>query len=612
MGFRTQWWLEFYGTDTLLYLAPLTLALSAAVVALGRLQLRFTWTRPLAPYCYYPGLAIGFAAFGAMTVASIWVDVGKLTWAVLSAEYWITAGVGIATAVATTGVLWWVERARADARPLMHTAEVTTLVVAAAAMWLWLAYPQPILWWLFNLVAFGGVVAVAFLSRSPLLLAGAAAVFLMLVAIRFVSLVDLDGSGAPILLSAATLTVGACLFSGSLAMRRVLLVAPYVRIVAAVGLALAASALHVLGYGAFWRWDSAPAWSWMPAEYWVVVAVAWVLAALATLFALWKRGVPNDASAVWQAGAVVVMAALALAMWLGLGYQVSATWVVFNLALLVGVAALIWYAYQRRQRPVAYFACSVLAVSVVIRCFAAMDLLAKDDLLLWLGPVGLGIAAVVFLTGRLQVRWAGTSTAELRTNSRVWDLAGLSAAIASVYAMSYSEPWATEGVATAGSALAFLKEYWVLAGTVWGAAIVVLVLIWVVDGRRSSPVNPPTAQLHWETSAAVTMGAICVLAWLGLLLSWAWTWLPLNAALLGTVLALVAAGYRWNRGDLINLAVIAFAITLFTRYFEFGFGLLGQSLAFIVAGAIMLGMGFGLEFMRRRMLRSVRLVEEPA
>jgi len=84
MGFRTQWWFEFYGADTRLYLAPLTLTLSAAVVALGLLQLRFTWTRPLAVYCFYPGLAFGLAAFGAMTVASISVDLGNLTWAALS------------------------------------------------------------------------------------------------------------------------------------------------------------------------------------------------------------------------------------------------------------------------------------------------------------------------------------------------------------------------------------------------------------------------------------------------------------------------------------------------------------------------------------------------
>ena len=612
MGFRTQWWLEYYGVETFLLLAPLTLAISAAVVALGLLQLRFAWTRPLAAYCCYPGLAIGLAAFSAMTIASIWVDVEDLTWAVLSAEYWITAGVAFSTTAAATGVLWWNSRDRQDDGPLVPTAIVATMLIAASCMWLWFAWPEPGLWWLFNLVAFGSVVSVAFAARSPLLLAGAGALFLMLVAIRFVSLVDLDGVAAPILLSAAALTVGACLFAGSLAMSSVPLVVPYVRIVAAVGLALAASALHVLGYGTFWRWDSAPAWSWTPAEYWIVVGIVWLLAALATSFALWKRESSGNADAVWQAGAVVAMAALGLAMWLGLGYQVSAAWAVFNLALLAGVAALIRYAYLRRQRSVAYFACLVFAFSVAVRCFAAMDVLAKDGLLLWLGPVGLGIAALVFLTGRLRVRWAGTATAELRTNSRVWDLAGLSAAIASVYAMSYSEPWTTEGVATAGSALVFLQEYWFLAGTVWGAAIVAGILIWVVDRRQFSPVPASPAQLHWETSAAAAMGAIGVFAWLGLLLGWEWTWLPLNAALLGTVLALVAAGYRWNRGDLINLAVVAFAITLFTRYFEFGFGLLGQSLAFIVAGAIMLGMGFGLEFLRRRMLRGVRVVEEPA
>jgi len=612
MGFRTQWWLEYYGVETFLLLAPLTLAISAAVVALSLLQLRFAWTRPLAAYCYYPGLAIGLTAFGAMTVAGIWVDVGQLTWAVLSAEYWITAGVGFATAAAATGVLWWNSRDRQDDGPVAPTAIVATMFIAAACMWLWFAWPEPGLWWLFNLVAFGGAAAAAFAARSPMLLAGASALFLMLVAIRFVSLVDLGGVAAPILLSAAALTVGAGLFAGSLAMSCVPLVASHVRIAAVVGLALAASALHVLGYGTFWRWEAPPVWSWMPAEYWIVVVITWILAALATSFALWKRGRSGDADAVWQAGAVVTMAALALAMWLGLRYQVSSAWAVFNLALLVGVAALIWYAYRRRQRSVAYLACLIFAFSMVIRCFAAIDVLARDGLLLWLGPVGLGIAALVFLTGRLQVRWVGTATVELRANSRVWDLAGLSAAIASVYAMSYSDLWAPAGVATAGYALAFLQEYWFLAGTVWGAAIVAGILIWVVDRRQSSPVPASPAQLHWETSAAAAMGAICVFAWLGLLLGWAWTWLPLNAALLGTVLALVAAGYRWNRGDLINLAVIAFAITLFTRYFEFGFGLLGQSLAFIVAGAIMLGMGFGLEFLRRRMLRGVRVVEEPA
>ena len=611
MGFRTQWWLEYYGADTLLYLAPLTLALSAAVVALGLLQLRFAWTRPLAAYCYYPGLAIGLAAFAAMTVASIWVDVGSLTWTALSAEYWVTAGVGIATAAAATGVLWWNSRSQPDARPVADTVLAATMVVTAACIWVWFAYPAAALWWLFNVVAFGGIAAMAFLNRSTQLLGGVAALFVALVAMRFVSLVDLEGEAAPILLSAAALTVGACVFSGSLAMRVVPAIEQYNRYVAAAGIALAAASLHVMGYGTFWRWETPPVWYSIPAEYWAVVAAGWLLAAAGVGLSLWRRGRSGYGDAVGEAGTVAVMAALTLAMWLGLMYGVS-MWPVFNLALLVGIGALLWHGYRRRESPVAYFAGSILAGSLIIRSFAALDILAENGLLLWLGPVGLGIGALIFLTGRLRVRWTGTATAELRVSSRAWDLAGLSMSIASVYAMSYSDPWTPATGGTEGAALAFLGEYWFLAGTVWGAAIIAGILIWVVDRRHSSPAPASPGQLQWETAGAAAMGVLAIFAWLGLLLGWTWTWLPLNAALLGAVLALVAAGYRWNRGDLINLAVIAFAIALFTRYFEFGFGLLGQSLAFIVAGAIMLGMGFGLEFLRRRMLRSVRVIEESA
>ena len=69
---------------------------------------------------------------------------------------------------------------------------------------------------------------------------------------------------------------------------------------------------------------------------------------------------------------------------------------------------------------------------------------------------------------------------------------------------------------------------------------------------------------------------------------------------------MIAAGYRWNRAYLINLAVPIFAITLFTRYFEFGLGLLGQSVLFIVAGVILLAGGFGMEYLRRRLVRRMR------
>ena len=608
MGFRTQWWLEYYREETLLFLAPMTLVISAAVVMLGLLQLRFAWTRPFAGFCSYPGLAMGLAAFCAMSIASIWVDAGDIIRATL-AEYWLTVGVAITVTVAATGCLWWFSRGEHGARPLVQTVAAVTMVAVAGAMWAWFAYPSPGLWWLFNLAAFGGIAVVAFLKRAPPLLGFAAVLFVILVAIRFVSLTELDGAAAPILLAAAGLTAAAGIFAGSTAMRIAAWAAPYARYCAAAALTLAASSLYVMGYGTFWRWTASPDWSWMPAEYWIVVAIGWLLSGSAIGLAIWRSRRTRNGDALWEGGAVAIMAVLALAMWLGLKYQLSASWAIFNLALLAGIAALIWFSYRRRQLSVAYFACSIFAVSVLVRCFWALGILADNELLLWLGPVGLGVGALVFLTGRLRGRWVDMLTPEHRFNFRLWDFAGLALSVASVYAMSYSDPWVPKHAGEPGSALAYLGEYWFLAGTVWGAAIAVLALIWVVDWKRLPTTRASADQLRWETAGAVAMGVLALLAWLGLLIGWSWTWLPLNAGLLCTVLALLAAGYRWNRADLINLAVVVFAITLLTRYFEFGFGLLGQSLAFIVAGAIMLGMGFGLEFLRRRMVRTMRPAE---
>ena len=610
VGFRTQWWLRFYGEDSVLVLAPMALLISAAVCALGSVQFRHVWTRSVAPYSYYSGLAAGIVAFCVMAIASIWIDPRGFAWEVLSAEYWITAIVVALVIVIATASLWRSNRDPNRALRIIQTVTVATMAPAAGLMWVWFAYPIPVLWWLFVLVAFAGAAAIAFLRRSLWLLGYVSALFLILTAHRFVSLVDLDSAAAPILLAASGLTMAGLVLAVSVASTAIPVVGRSARYCGAVGLAMAAVCLHVMGYATFWRWDSAAVWSWTPIEYWIVVALGWLLSASAVGYALRQRRGTGEVAAPWGAGAVVAMTVLALLMWLGLRLQVSASWAVFNLAFLAGVAALACYAYRSRQPSIAYFAGFVFAFFVVVRCFAALDILARDGLLLWSGPVVLGIGGLAFVTGRLRVRWADISRAEARTNFRVWDLGSLLLAIASMYAMSYSDPWEPSS-ASGGAALAFLAEYWLLSGMIWAVVAAVLVVIWIADAKRLPSMPVPPGQLAWETSCVAAMVALAVLSWLGLILAWEWTWLLLNGALLCTVLGLVAAGYRWNRPDLINLAVGVFAITLFTRYFEFGFGLLGQALAFIVAGAIMLIMGFGLEFMRRRMLRDVRLAGLP-
>ena len=48
--------------------------------------------------------------------------------------------------------------------------------------------------------------------------------------------------------------------------------------------------LHVMGYGAFWRWETMLVWYSIPAEYWAVVAAGWLLAVAGVGLSLWRRG----------------------------------------------------------------------------------------------------------------------------------------------------------------------------------------------------------------------------------------------------------------------------------------------------------------------------------
>ena len=112
--------------------------------------------------------------------------------------------------------------------------------------------------------------------------------------------------------------------------------------------------------------------------------------------------------------------------------------------------------------------------------------------------------------------------------------------------------------------------------------------------------------LCWELLFVIAAAGAVGATLAGLMFALEWMWWVFNLAMLAGVIGMVAAGYRLLRADLINFAVAIFAITLFTRYFEFGFGLLGQSLAFIVTGVLLLAVGFGLEFLRRRMVQRIR------
>ena len=208
-------------------------------------------------------------------------------------------------------------------------------------------------------------------------------------------------------------------------------------------------------------------------------------------------------------------------------------------------------------------------------------------------PAFLTLGAFLFAAGRMQARFADT-----RHFARLCDLAGLLVVAAAIYVLSFNSLW--EAMAEYEPSFARLSvEYWLAAGIAWLAAAVMVGVAGWRTGQRPG-------QIWWEAGAVGAMTVIAAVMWLGLAVGGEWLWWVFNLVMLAGVLAMIAAGYRWNRAYLINLAVPIFAITLFTRYFEFGLGLLGQSVAFIVAGVILLAGGFGMEYLRRRLVRRMR------
>ena len=252
--------------------------------------------------------------------------------------------------------------------------------------------------------------------------------------------------------------------------------------------------------------------------------------------------------------------------------------------------------------PLAYITRSraMLGLSIILFLAAAgfraqewvPDLGNEATILLIPGALVLG--AFLFAAGRLHARFSDT-----RAFARMYDLAGLLMASATIYLFSFSE--FRVGIDRQASNFSSLGvEFWLVVGIAGLAtAVMVGVAAWRDLGRRSG-------QIWWEVGAVGAMALISAAMWLGLAFGGEWLWWAFNLVILGGVLGMIAAGYRWNRAYLINLAVPIFAITLFTRYFEFGLGLLGQSVLFIVAGVILLAGGFGMEYLRRRLVRRMR------
>ena len=82
-----------------------------------------------------------------------------------------------------------------------------------------------------------------------------------------------------------------------------------------------------------------------------------------------------------------------------------------------------------------------------------------------------------------------------------------------------------------------------------------------------------------------------------------------NLLLVIQIFGIIGLGVINKREAFVNIGIVFFVIDLSTRYIELTVDMLGTSLAFIIGGLLLLGVGYSMERARRRLLRQFGMME---
>ena len=109
---------------------------------------------------------------------------------------------------------------------------------------------------------------------------------------------------------------------------------------------------------------------------------------------------------------------------------------------------------------------------------------------------------------------------------------------------------------------------------------------------------------------------VVAFGWLGFLLPYGLPWgepvpyaVAANLLLILLIFGTITLGIVKRREALVNVGIVFFVIDLTTRYIELTVDMLDTSLAFIVGGLLLLGVGYAMEQARRRLLRQFGMME---
>ncbi len=215
-------------------------------------------------------------------------------------------------------------------------------------------------------------------------------------------------------------------------------------------------------------------------------------------------------------------------------------------------------------------------------------------------PLYLALGLALMALAKLQ-----TSFQPTRFASGVYETVGLLTVFAVLYLSGFWElrkefgfGWYT----ATGYFIPITAEFWAVAGLAVTVAAGAWIYAYLDAGRQSRS----RAILLYEGMAALGLLALaCVVVFVSGTGHSLYVIL-FNIVYLAGVVGLVFLGYYRARELYINLGIVLFCIIVFSRYFEFGFGLLDRSVIFIVAGSILIVGGFLVERGRRRVVDRMR------
>ena len=255
-------------------------------------------------------------------------------------------------------------------------------------------------------------------------------------------------------------------------------------------------------------------------------------------------------------------------------------------------------AYLARSTSITVMAVGIFTVGVSWKAATWVD--GPESAFLVMGSLFL-TAALLYSIGMLHLR-----RANLKLHAGPYLISGALLAIGLAYVLTFNEVFEDTRSLTILVFQTLSGSYLALAGIL--SAVAVAALVVAVRNSENNAVNP--------VGRYAEPGVVAFVIAFG----WFTATLPFNSiALYVTAFNLllvllifgsIVLGIINRREALINVGIIFFVIDLSTRYIELTVDMLDTSLAFVVGGLLLLGVGYGMERARRQLLRQFGITRD--